>query len=136
MSGEITTIIVAVLLFGIFLTGITTFYGDVTTNYNVTATDISGISQDNAFINKSKELSASVKENTEEGGTSDLGFTGFMAPIQMVMESIGTIASLITGGLEIINIYIPIGWVEGGLIAIVTVIISLGILGVLLKREI
>jgi len=136
MSGQITTIIVAVLLFGLFLTGVTTFYGDVTENYNVTATDINGISQDNAFINKSKELSNSVKDNTDEGGTSNLGFTGFMAPIGLVLESVGTISALITGGLEIINVYIPIGWVEAGLIAIVTVIITLGILGVLLKREI
>lgn len=136
MSGEITNYIVAVLLFGMFLTGISTFYGDVTSNYNVTADDISGISQENAFINKSKELSTSVKDNTEEGGTSDLGFTGFMAPIQLILDTPGIIASLITGGLQIINVYIPIGWVEAGLIAIVTIIIALGILGVLLKREI
>lgn len=137
MSGEITNYIVAVLLFGIFLSGVTTFYGDVTGNYNVTSVqNISGISQENAFINKSKEMAASVKSNTEEGGTSDLGFTGFMAPIQLILDTPGLIASLITGGLEIINVYIPIGFVEAGLIAIVTVIIGLGILGVLLKREI
>lgn len=136
MSGEITNLIVAVLLFGLFLTGISTFYGDVTTNYNVTADDVEGISQNNAFIEKSQELASSVKDNTEEGGTSDLGFTGFMAPVQLILDTPGIIASLITGGLEIIGVYIPIGWVEDGLIAIVTVIIVLGVLGVLLKREI
>jgi hypothetical protein len=137
MAGEITNLIISVLLIGAFITGITMFYGDVTNNYNVTAQNIDGISQSNTFINTSKNLAATVKENTDESNENQaLGITGYLAPIQLIIDSIGAIGSLIVGGIEIIDLYIPIAWVEEYLVAIVTIIIVLGLLGVLLKREI
>jgi len=137
MAGEITNLIIAVLLLGAFIVGITAFYGDVTTSYNVTATDISGISQSNSFINSSKNLADSVRENTDESNENQaLGITGYLAPIQLILDSIGAIGSLIVGGIEVIDVYIPIAWLEQYLVAIVTIIIVLGLLGVLLKREI
>lgn len=137
MAGEITNIIISLLIFGAFLTGMTIFYGDMTNNYNVTATDINGISQSNAFINSSQNIANSVRQNTDESNENQaLGITGYLAPIQLILDSIGNIGSLIHGGIEIIDDYVPIAWVEPTLIAIATVIIVFGILGVLLKREI
>jgi len=137
MAGEITNIIIALLLFGAFLTGMTIFYGDMTSSYNVTATDISGISQSNSFINSSQNIANSVRQNTDESNENQaLGITGYLAPIQLILDSIGNIGALIHGGIEIMSDYVPIGWVEPTLSAIATVIIVFGILGVLLKREI
>ena len=57
-------------------------------------------------------------------------------PFQLILDSISATEAIITGGVQAIDPFIPIAWVLDYLLAILTVIIIMAIVGAVLKTRI
>lgn len=143
-SGTITNYIVGLLTVSMFIIGIAIWYGDAADSYDVTdAKNITddeylgvGEGSDNPFVVKSQQLKASVSDNLDENADSQFGITGFLLPFQLVLDSLSATEALVTGGIQAIDDFIPIGWVQDYILAIITVIILFAIIGAVLKVQV
>jgi len=144
MSGTITNYLVGLLTVSMFVIGFSLWYGDVASSYeitdakNITGEDYLGVEEgsDNPFLVKSQQLKASVDDNLDEEEDSLFGITGFLLPFQLVLDSLSATEALVTGGIQAVDEFIPIGWVQDYLLAIITIIIIFAIISAVLKTKV
>ena len=139
MAGEIKQMIIMLLLVSVVLIGCASFYGSIATEYGATGVDdISELSSHE----EAQELSANMRDSIKEAKLTNIpaidvpymiisgGYNALMLVFDSVMYMVALISDLILfSGL-------PLGWLEGIIIAIVTVTLSFGVLNALLKWEV
>lgn len=130
---NITQLLITLVLVGIIVVGISSFYGSVGQQYGKSSTDLESMSAISQVNNMSAALQASTNNINPAGSLFNIPFmiaAGVYQSLAIMFQIPGIFAAMITNFSLMTGL--PLGWVEGGIISLLTVIIVMEIISAIM----